>query len=238
MADGFSVDQAALNATAQGINNTIGALKGLGIDETGEEGRGFSLLSLTGLQAGQADLASAFGDFCDRWSWGVRSLVQDGNQFAARLGLSAGVYYDTEQYLTGVAKNVTVAVAGDPHLTDGQAAQASWSVDAGGIFSLLVTELGGPQMEEILRFEHDWEAAASIQLANGDIAALTAVLDPTVWGVGTVLADPAFTVFFDAAATSQREASLRKAIAAGTSTPLTTVTSSTTAIPRPTPNCR
>jgi RNA polymerase sigma-70 factor (ECF subfamily) len=27
--------------------------------------------------------------------------------------------------------------------------------------------------------------------ANGDIVALTAVLDPTVWGVGTVLADPA-----------------------------------------------
>ena len=133
MADGFSVDQAALNATAQGINNTIGALKGLGIDETGEEGRGFSGLSLTGLQAGQADLASAFGDFCDRWSWGVRSLVQDGNQFAARLGLSAGVYYDTEQYLTGAAKNVTDALAGDPHLTDGQAAEASWTQDAAGI---------------------------------------------------------------------------------------------------------
>ena len=133
MADGFSVDRAALNATAQGINTTIGALKGLGIDETGEEGRGFSGLSLTGLQAGQSDLASALGDFCDRWSWGVRSLVQDGNQFAARLGLSAGVYYDTEQYLTGVAKNVTDALAGDPHLTDGQAAQASWTTDAAGI---------------------------------------------------------------------------------------------------------
>src|ERR1700761_6692019 len=133
MADGFSVDRAALNATAQGINDTIGALKGLGIDETGEEGRGFSGLNLTGLQAGQTDLASAFGDFCDRWSWGVRSLVQDGNQFAARLGLAAGVYYDTEQYLTGVAKNVTVALAGDPHLTDGQAAQASWTQDAAGI---------------------------------------------------------------------------------------------------------
>jgi hypothetical protein len=48
------------------------------------------------------------------------------------------------------------------------------SVDAGGIFSLLVTELGGPQMEEILRFEHRWEAAASIQLAKGDIAAVAA----------------------------------------------------------------
>src|ERR1700753_1292890 len=111
MADGFSVDQAALNATARGINNTIGALKGLGIDETGEEGRGVSGLRLTGLQGRQGDLPSAFGAFCDRWSWGVRSLVQDGNQFAARLGLSAGVYHDTEQYLTGVAKNVTVAVA-------------------------------------------------------------------------------------------------------------------------------
>jgi hypothetical protein len=133
MADGFSVDRAALNATAQGINTTIGSLKGLGIDETGEVGRGFSGLALTGLQAGQSDLAGAFGDFCDRWSWGVRSLVQDGNQFAARLGLSAGIYADTEQYLTGVAKNVTVALAGDPHLTDGQAASASWSEDAAGI---------------------------------------------------------------------------------------------------------
>ena len=27
--------------------------------------------------------------------------------------------------------------------------------------------------------------------ANGDLRALAAVLDPTVWGVGTVLADPA-----------------------------------------------
>src|ERR1700742_4197682 len=133
MADGFSVDRAALNATAQGINNTIGALKGVGIDETAEVGRGFSGLALTGLQAGQADLAGAFGDFCDRWSWGVRSLVQDGSQFAARLGLAAGVYADTEQYLTGVAKNVTVALTGDPHLTDGQAARASWSQDAAGV---------------------------------------------------------------------------------------------------------
>jgi hypothetical protein len=48
------------------------------------------------------------------------------------------------------------------------------SVEAGGIFSLLVAELGGPRMEEILRFEHEWEAAASLQLAEGDIAAVAA----------------------------------------------------------------
>ena len=130
MADGFSVDRAALNETAQGINSTIGALKGVGIDETAEVGRGFSGLTLSGLQAGDAGLAEAFGNFCDRWSWGVRTLVQDGNQFAVRLGISAGVYADTENYLTGVAKNVTDALAGDPHMTDAQAAAASWSQDA------------------------------------------------------------------------------------------------------------
>lgn len=130
MADGFSVDRAALNESAQGINSTIGTLKGVGIDETAEVGRGFSGLTLSGLQAGDAGLAEAFGNFCDRWSWGLRTLVQDGNQFAVRLGISAGVYADTENYLAGVAKNVTVALAGDPHMTDQQAAQASWSQDA------------------------------------------------------------------------------------------------------------
>ena len=130
LADGFAVDRAALAETAKGLNDVIGALSGLGLNETGEVGRGFSELALTGLEAGDSDLASAFGDFCDRWSWGVRTLVQDGNQFAVRLGLSAGMYNDVENQLTGAAKDVVVAVAGDPHVTDGQAAAASWSTDA------------------------------------------------------------------------------------------------------------
>jgi hypothetical protein len=130
MADGFAVDRAALAETAKGLNDLIGALSGLGLDETGEVGRGFSGLALSGLEAGDTDLASAFGDFCDRWSWGVRTLVQDGNQFAVRLGLSAGVYSDVENQITGAAKDVVVAVAGDPHMTDRQAAAASWSQDA------------------------------------------------------------------------------------------------------------
>lgn len=48
----------------------------------------------------------------------MRSLVQDGNQFASRLGITAGVYADTEDYLTGVAEDVPDALAGDPHLSD------------------------------------------------------------------------------------------------------------------------
>ena len=49
-----------------------------------------------------------------------------------------------------------------------------------------------PKLSEVAPAEHQLVAEKFITAcANGDIAALTAVLDPTVWGVGTVLADPA-----------------------------------------------
>ncbi len=133
MADGFGVDRAALAETAQGINGVIDALKPLGIEETAGTGRGFSGLALSGLQAGDGKLAGAFGNFCGRWEWGVRALVQDGSQFAQRLGLAAGACSMVEEQLAGAAKNVLAAVAGDPHMTGQQAAAASWSQDAAGV---------------------------------------------------------------------------------------------------------
>jgi RNA polymerase sigma-70 factor (ECF subfamily) len=49
-----------------------------------------------------------------------------------------------------------------------------------------------PKLSEVPSAEHQLVTEKFITAcANGDIAALTAVLDPTVWGVGTVLADPA-----------------------------------------------
>src|ERR1700733_12562715 len=49
-----------------------------------------------------------------------------------------------------------------------------------------------PQLSEVASAEHQLVTERFITAcANGDIAALTAVLDPTVWGVGTILADPA-----------------------------------------------
>lgn len=132
MASGFTVNRAALIETAQGINETIGALTGLGFDEEAEVGRGFSGLSLSGLQVGDAGLQSAFAGFCDRWSWGVRSLVQDGNQIAMRLGLTAGMYSDAELATVGTLKDLANAAVGDPHMSDAQAAGGSWSQAEGG----------------------------------------------------------------------------------------------------------
>jgi hypothetical protein len=44
------------------------------------------------------------------------------------------------------------------------------AVEAGGIFHLLVTGLGGPELTEILRFRHQWERDASLRLRAGEVA--------------------------------------------------------------------
>ena len=157
MADGYAVDRTALAEAAQGLNDVISDLSGLGIDETGEVGRGFSDLALSGLQVGDSDLASAFGDFCDRWSWGVRTLVQDGNQFAQRLGLSAGLYNDVENQVTGAIKDVVVAGVGDPHMTDQQAAAASWSEDAAGITGAKTPESSMTPQQAAEAMKQQWD---------------------------------------------------------------------------------
>jgi hypothetical protein len=157
MADGYAVDRAALTQAAQGLNDVIGELSGLGFDETGEIGRGFSELALSDLQVGDTDLASSFGNFCDRWTWGVRTLVQDGNQFAQRLGLSAGLYNDVENQVTGALKDVVVAGVGDPHMTDQQAAAASWSQDAAMVTGAQTPESDMTPQQGMQAVEQQWK---------------------------------------------------------------------------------
>ncbi len=49
-----------------------------------------------------------------------------------------------------------------------------------------------PKLNEVASAEHQLVTEKFITAcANGDITGLTAVLDPAVWGVGTILADPA-----------------------------------------------
>jgi RNA polymerase sigma-70 factor (ECF subfamily) len=53
-------------------------------------------------------------------------------------------------------------------------------------------EMSAPRLTDVTVVEHQLVTEKFITACvNGDLSALTAVLDPTVWGVGTVLADPA-----------------------------------------------
>ncbi|MGH7732712.1 MAG: MobF family relaxase, partial [Gemmatimonadales bacterium] len=65
-----------------------------------------------------------------------------------------------------IARNAGALVAGtfDP--------EQLGSVDAGGIFPLIAARHGSWRLTEVRRFRHAWEAAASLKLREGDVAAL------------------------------------------------------------------
>ncbi|UWE11866.1 hypothetical protein [Actinacidiphila bryophytorum] len=125
--DGYNVTETALAQTAAGLNGVIHELQSMGQEAAADVGRGFSNLKLTGMQTGHDGLTSAFDGFCDRWEWGVRTIVQDADQIAQRLGLAAGTYYEMDQYAMKTLKVVVASDIGNPNLTEEQEENMSWS---------------------------------------------------------------------------------------------------------------
>ncbi|WP_406122777.1 hypothetical protein [Streptomyces sp. NBC_00989] len=123
---GEDVKAAGLDEIAQGITLVLGELKDLGIDSLAGAGRGFSELGLSGLELGNEELLSGFTSFCERWEWGVRALVNEGNNFATGVGLSAGTLYETDQYVQGTMKIVVNAGMGNPYATEDEVTRQSW----------------------------------------------------------------------------------------------------------------
>lgn len=124
--DGYNVTETALAQTAAGLNGVIHELQSMGQEAAADVGRNFASLKLTGMQTGHSGLTSAFDGFCDRWEWGVRTIVQDADQIAQRLGLSAGTYYEMDQYAMKTLKVVVSSDIGNPNLTEEQQENMSW----------------------------------------------------------------------------------------------------------------
>lgn len=124
---GYNVTETALAQTAAGLNGVIHELQSMGQEAAADVGRGFSNMKLTGMQTGHDGLTSAFNGFCDRWEWGVRTIVQDADQIAQRLGLAAGTYYEMDQYAKKTLKVVVASDLGNPNLTEEQEENMSWS---------------------------------------------------------------------------------------------------------------
>jgi hypothetical protein len=122
----LQVDPQALKMMAQGLTDTLAELKKVGIVETADVGRGFSNIELSGMMLGHAGLTAMLKSFGDRWEWGVRSLVADGNEFAARLKLAAGTFHEDDQYVQGTFKNVVNAAMGNPDASDADVSKESW----------------------------------------------------------------------------------------------------------------
>ncbi len=79
-----------LELIAEGINKALSELDSLGtMKGWAGAGRGFTSLEMDGKDVGDDQLGAMLHTFCERWQWGVRGLVDEGNAFAEAMGLSA-----------------------------------------------------------------------------------------------------------------------------------------------------
>ncbi|MFF1451119.1 hypothetical protein ACFVYF_23720 [Streptomyces sp. NPDC058274] len=128
-ADGadLNLDPASVAKFVQGVGATIGQLGELDGTTGSIMGKGTSELAMTGMEAGHHGLATDFEDFCERWEWGVRTLVHDASELANRLGLGAGTQWEHDQYVAGALKvGVNSVFGGDPHASEEEIARQNW----------------------------------------------------------------------------------------------------------------
>ncbi|MFD6279317.1 hypothetical protein ACFWFI_27680 [Streptomyces sp. NPDC060209] len=125
-AEDLNVDRASVQQITSGLRAAVAELREVG-DGTGAVlGKGLSDLSMTGMEAGHHGLSVDFEDFCERWEWGVRALVQDANAIAAKLGLAAGILWEEDQYIQGTMKVVVNAAVGNPHASEDEIVKQNW----------------------------------------------------------------------------------------------------------------
>ncbi|ANP54924.1 hypothetical protein J2Z21_003635 [Streptomyces griseochromogenes] len=104
-----------LNSIAEGINKALSEMDSLGgMKGWAGAGRGFTSLEMTGMDVGDDHLGAVLHTFCERWQWGVRDLMREGNAFAEAMGLAAGTFHQTDEYVKGSMKIAYNSAVGDP----------------------------------------------------------------------------------------------------------------------------
>ncbi|MCX4796468.1 hypothetical protein OG497_20795 [Streptomyces sp. NBC_01242] len=125
-AEDLHIDPASVQKITSGLRAAVDELEEIGSGTGAVLGKGLSDLSMTGMEAGHYGLSVEFEDFCERWEWGVRALVQDANAIAAKLGLSAGVLWEEDQYIEGTLKIVVNAGVGNPNASEDDIVKQGW----------------------------------------------------------------------------------------------------------------
>ncbi|NSC23349.1 hypothetical protein FM076_20230 [Streptomyces albus subsp. chlorinus] len=156
--DGVNWNKESLGLIEKGLKGAIDELKQSGSGATDAlQGAGFEGLSLTGMEMGHHGLSVDFEDFCEKWEWGVRALVQNANALAKKLGLSAGMSYEEDQYAAGALKVGLNSLTGNPHATEEEVAKKDW----GGLVFPYKPDYSAESFEKAGQdIEQDWQDTA------------------------------------------------------------------------------
>lgn len=166
-ASGRSVDL-LVGPAGSGKTTTMGALRSAWI---GEHGRG-SVLGLAPSAAAAQALSDDIGIVCDntaKWLHEYdrgRTELRTGQLLIIDEATLAGTA--TLDRITGIAAGAgaKVLLVGDPHQLQ--------SVEAGGVFALLVDRrTDTPELQDLHRFHHEWERAATLSLREGEVEVIS-----------------------------------------------------------------
>ncbi|MBZ4014293.1 hypothetical protein [Streptomyces purpurogeneiscleroticus] len=166
------VSPSAIKKITSGINGAIDELQAIGQAGAAEVGRGFSELALTGMETGYADLTAKFETFCERWEWGVRSLVKEALDLAEGAGLSAGLMHEADGYVQGTMKVGWTAAMGNPHLSEEDAEKRGWgqTLEDNPIHNLANPDYSAESMLQAGQDAEDtWKATAHDLTTDGMI---------------------------------------------------------------------
>ncbi|MCX5374986.1 hypothetical protein [Streptomyces sp. NBC_00091] len=122
----LEVSPAAVAAIQKGLRDAISELRESGDAAGASQGAGFESLSMTGMETGHGGLSKEFEDFCERWEWGVRSLIQDASALAGNLGIAAGTVWEEDHYVQGSFKVAANSLYGNPHASEDEIEKKSW----------------------------------------------------------------------------------------------------------------
>lgn len=120
MTGGYQVDVAAMEQAVKGINGVISVLGEMMWLGSHHASSGLTIveLNLDEGDCGDEALSDAMSGFCDRWRWGVRHLVQEGQAMAKTLQETAGTYKGVEDQLNDTFKRLVDTLVGNPMGTE------------------------------------------------------------------------------------------------------------------------
>ncbi|NLU66679.1 hypothetical protein [Streptomyces sp. HNM0574] len=110
MSSGYSFDPEAAKQVEKGLRDAQAELEATGyFSVTAQQGHGFQFMLMSGMDMGSGELADVFGQFCGRWGMAIHGKMQQLNDIAYKLDLSAGLYHEQEQYVNDSLKEVVTS---------------------------------------------------------------------------------------------------------------------------------